>query len=266
MDFVIYYLNVLFLSVGVFVVCGLIVGLFKKAFCAMTGRAGHGLVIATSIIGTPIHELGHALMCLIFGHHINKMVLWQPRDPKGVLGYVSHSYNKKNLWHVLGNLFIGLGPIFSGLLVTLLMMFIGFGDAIGIYLDASADSVASGDGFFEILLNSRYIIPDMFSSDGEIWLKVIAAIVILSVCLHINLSGADVKSSLSSLPIYMLISLIFVTVTWFIGEDCVLAVTSALSVWSLTVAALYMIVFISSLVLLAVAFVFFLIRKLIGRD
>ena len=137
-----HYLIQLLFTVGVVVLTGFTVAVTKRLLLKCCGSGAYCVEVVTGVIGTPIHETGHALMCLIFGHHINKMVLWQPRDPKGVLGYVSHSYNKKNLWHVLGNLFIGLGPIFSGLLVTLLMMFIGFGDAIGIYLDASADSVS----------------------------------------------------------------------------------------------------------------------------
>lgn len=44
------------------VVCGLLVGLFERLFMKLTGKFGRGFFLATSIIGTPVHELGHALM------------------------------------------------------------------------------------------------------------------------------------------------------------------------------------------------------------
>ena len=37
--------------------------------------------------------------------------LFQPDLETGVLGYVNHSYNKRNMYKVLGNYFIGVAPI-----------------------------------------------------------------------------------------------------------------------------------------------------------
>lgn len=65
-------------------------------------------------VGTVIHEMGHALFALLFGHRLEKVRLFDP-DPRGrSLGYVRHSYNRRNLYHIVGNFFIGVGPIILG--------------------------------------------------------------------------------------------------------------------------------------------------------
>lgn len=68
-------------------------------------------------LGTIIHELGHAVMCVLFGHKINKMVLFDPNPNSVSLGSVEHTYNPKNVYHIIGNFFIGIGPIILGILV-----------------------------------------------------------------------------------------------------------------------------------------------------
>ena len=65
-------------------------------------------------LGTPIHELGHALFCVIFRHRITKIEFFKPDPVSGTLGYVEHKWNRHNLWQVLGNFFIGVGPVILG--------------------------------------------------------------------------------------------------------------------------------------------------------
>ena len=43
-------------------------------------------------LGTIIHELGHALFCIIFRHKITEMKLFDPDPETGTLGYVQHTY------------------------------------------------------------------------------------------------------------------------------------------------------------------------------
>ena len=63
--------------------------------------------------GVMVHEVGHAFFCVLFGHRIVSMRLFRPgRD--GTLGYVEHSWNRRNLYQSVGNFFIGTGPIWFG--------------------------------------------------------------------------------------------------------------------------------------------------------
>ena len=133
LEFLLLFLKVSFYPIGIFIICGLIVALCEKLVLYFCGRGGRGFILATSVIGTPVHEMGHALMCLIFGHRITEMRLWSPRSD-GTLGYVEHAYNKKNPYMVLGNLFIGTGPILSGLLFIFLVMCICFPYAFDSYV------------------------------------------------------------------------------------------------------------------------------------
>lgn len=70
--------------------------------------------------GVMIHELSHALFCLIFGHEITDMVLFSPEND-GTLGYVNHRYNPDSIYQRIGNFFIGTGPVWGGILVLHLL-------------------------------------------------------------------------------------------------------------------------------------------------
>jgi len=68
-------------------------------------------------LGTAVHETGHALFCLLFGHRVTGIKLFDfaPRD--GTRGHVSHTFDPANPWQQVGNFFIGIGPILFGTLV-----------------------------------------------------------------------------------------------------------------------------------------------------
>ena len=108
-DFLIYWLQLFGGTLGVFILCGLLVHLIFRLFSRLIGSGSRGWFYVTSIIGTPVHEMGHAVMCKLFFHRITAMRLWNPKPTNGVYGYVEHSYSRRNLWAKLGNLFIGMG-------------------------------------------------------------------------------------------------------------------------------------------------------------
>ena len=77
---------------------------------------GFNGILFTGILGTPLHELSHYVMCLIFKHNIVRVELFRPSSCKvdGVLGFVSHSFNKNSLYQQIGNFFIGIAPLVFG--------------------------------------------------------------------------------------------------------------------------------------------------------
>ena len=66
-----YFLQLVGYTLGAIVMCGLAVWVCQTLFIRLLGGQGSRIVIATSVIGTPVHELGHALMCILFRspHH-----------------------------------------------------------------------------------------------------------------------------------------------------------------------------------------------------
>jgi len=60
-------------TIGLIAAFGLIVGLTNKAFFKLVGyKLGRITCIATGFIGVPIHEIGHALFCVIFRHKLSQ--------------------------------------------------------------------------------------------------------------------------------------------------------------------------------------------------
>lgn len=80
---------------------------------------GWRAIMITGWLGTPIHELSHALACWIFGHRIDELRLFAPDERTGKLGYVKHSYRAGNLWQELGTVVIATAPLVGGSLALL---------------------------------------------------------------------------------------------------------------------------------------------------
>ena len=102
-----------FYFIGAVFLVGIIIYFLVKAFYTMV-RYSKLAIYLSGAIGTPIHELSHALMCILFGHKVTEMRLFQIDTDSGMLGYVSHSYNRRNIWALTGNYFIGIAPIVCG--------------------------------------------------------------------------------------------------------------------------------------------------------
>ena len=67
-------------------------------------------------LGVMVHEISHAVVALIFGHHVDKIQLLQNPFKDGNenrMGYVSHAWSPNNKYQQAGNFFIGIAPIFG---------------------------------------------------------------------------------------------------------------------------------------------------------
>lgn len=85
---------------------------------------GEKTFICLTAPGVIAHELGHAFFCILFGHKITDMKLFTMSEGD-TLGYVSHSYDPDNIYHKIGNFFIGTGPVwFGATLLTLLSLWL----------------------------------------------------------------------------------------------------------------------------------------------
>ena len=255
MDFIIYFAKLILLTIGIFILCGFAVRLCSRAFARLTGARSGSVFDVTSAIGTPSHELGHAVMCLLFAHKITKLKLWSPKHPNGVYGFVEHSYNRKNPWARLGCLFVGLGPIFSGLAVTVLVLWLCYPTQWSNYLAVSSTLTANGTEFGRLLEGVLSLLGSMLRAFSADWMRsLFGALIILPVSLHISLSWQDIKSAAGALPLYLLMLLIFAAATMLTGISG--AVTNFLYVANIRALSLFAVVIAFAAVWVAFALLY----------
>ncbi len=220
MDFLMGFLIQIVSSAGIIYIFGLLISLLRRGFCSLCGRTGPKILLATGIIGTPIHELSHALMCLIFGHRITEIKLYQPNSADGSLGYVSHTYNRRNIYHQIGNFFIGIAPVLLGGGFLLLLMTLLLPESADIFFleikDLSRESLDSSliGKYFGFLLSSvKVIFSAEALSSWQGWLFIFLSIMITT---HMEMSPPDIKSSLLGLVFLAILLLTADAVLYFI--------------------------------------------------
>ena len=165
------------------------------------GRTGTYLV---AWLGTPIHELGHALFCVIFMHKIVEIEFFKPDPLTGTLGYVYHKWNRSNPWQVLGNFFIGIGPVILGCVVLFVTFYFLIPNSYQVwdYIIARVkeiDSSYSVGSYFEILGGSSFAMTKLIFTISNLTSWSFWIFCYLSICVasNIRLSLSDVKGALS---------------------------------------------------------------------
>ena len=256
-------------SVGVIALFGLVIALLRRAFCAVAPKNGPRILLVTGIIGTPIHELSHALMCLIFGHKITEIKLYEPGSQDGTLGHVSHSFNKKNIYHQIGNFFVGTAPILLGGAVTVLLM--------ALLLPSAFDTIISNVGILASMNISTLQISEYFSYIGDAiasifstssisswqgWLFILLAIMISS---HMEMSGADIKNSSLGFIFLSILLLIVDGAIYLISPESLEAVNSAAASLGLILSAFLSISVLFLLTILIIALIFKAITSIIRK-
>ena len=255
-------------SIGIIVIFGFIIALCRRGFCAIVGYNGPKILLATGIVGTPIHELSHALFCLIFGHRVVEMKLYLPNAPNGTLGYVNHSYNPKNLYHQIGNFFIGIAPILGGSGVLLLLMmwltpetFAGVTETLG--------AMPAFEGFDSVVqyLGALWemIILVFHPSNFSLWQWWVFIVLALMVASHMELSGADMKGGAWGLTLLVLLILAMDVILYFVAIDALPEVTYAMATFGLYVTGFLLISAVFSLTLIVIALIFRGIAMIFGR-
>lgn len=158
-------------------------------------------VFLTAWIGTPVHELGHAFFCLLFGHKIKSVKLFTPNSKDGSLGIVEHSFNKKNLYHRIGSFFIGAGPVIFGSLVILALLHFLMPQGKQIIATLQSDSLAlhqadaSIPAYLRMVFEGLWTVgASMFSAENfnkwQFWLFLYLT---MAIATHMELSPADLK-------------------------------------------------------------------------
>lgn len=200
---------IIFLSIAI---VGLLIYCVNKIFFKVIKHRGSYIV--TGIIGTPLHELSHAVMCIIFGHKITNIKLFQMPDEDGVMGYVENNYNPKNIYQLMGNFFIGVAPIICGAsIIYLLIMLLlpNAYDEINQYLNDYV-LIRTKDNSISFFAYEMKVLFELFKivlfeiKTGFLWF--IFVIIALCISQHMQLSPADILGALKGLPFFAIIILL----------------------------------------------------------
>lgn len=158
----------------------------------------------TGWVGTPVHELGHALFCVIFRHKITGMKLYHPNPDDGTIGFVNHSFNTKSLYQQSGNFFIGIGPVISGTLALYAVLYFLVPNYSEVFVHLKAQSevwtnLLKGhfQGVFSAIFSSLYAtLSTLFikenMTDYRFYIFLYLALCISS---HMELSPPDIKGA-----------------------------------------------------------------------
>ncbi len=217
-------------TAGVVGLCGMFISFCNRCFYDCLGDTAFFIVRFSGLVGTPVHELSHALMCLLFGHRVTKMQIYNTKKRSKVLGFVEHTYNRRNLYHQVGNFFIGIAPIVvGGLVVTLFVRVLTPGMYNGMIGEINDVMAASGVGFFGELVKSLFsIFVSFFSLSNFIslrwWLCILLA---FAISIHMEISRSDIKGGLKGLGVIAVLLLVADLVLAYLFPKALSAVTSA---------------------------------------
>lgn len=159
----------------------------------LSRRFGWNSVMLTGWLGTPIHELSHALMCGLFQHKIIDMALFKPDKKAGRLGYVTHTYTRGNLFQEIGTFFIGIAPLIGGTAALLGLLMLFFPDIGREYLFTSTAKLSLWE---QVEYSLKGLFSDLFQPTHLTSIKLWAFLYfVICVGSHMAPSASDYKGA-----------------------------------------------------------------------
>jgi hypothetical protein len=215
-------LKLLFILVVPFVAFAIVIHWFEYITQRrLAERFGWKSVLWTGWLGTPIHELSHALMCRVFQHRIDEIALFEPDRESGRLGYVKHSFRTGNWFQEMGNLFIGIAPLLGGSIVLAVLLWVFYDDAATSAIEtARADH--SGDSFAKMFAIVSSLVGNILTISNlgtvRFWTFIY---LVLCVGSHMAPSGSDYQGASRGVYLFGGIVLVGVFLLAFVGIDSV---------------------------------------------
>jgi hypothetical protein len=176
-------------------------------------------------LGTAVHELGHAVFHLLFGHRIVEIKLFDPDPRTGTLGYVKSLYKRHSPYQRIGIFFAGIGPILFGTLVIYVSyLFLVQPDIV------YAQTVGGGAGFdtsrpqLEAFISgvsrsSLAILGSLFDPANLLnWKFYLFVYIAFAVGSSIQLSGPDIEGAISGFSTLVVFLLLFNLGTIWLGN------------------------------------------------
>lgn len=248
------------------IIIGMLLGILEKRINSNMQRAfGINGIMTFALIGTPIHEIGHAIMCIIFAHKITKIKLIDPKSRTGVLGYVQHSYSPNNIYQRIGNFFIGIGPIISGISVLMIALYFLLPESFHLLQSNLKVQVNYN------VLDTKLITYNVFSAIAVIksifalenisnitfWVFIVLAFCVSS---HIALSTPDIKGALDGFIFLFLVIIVinFIAVHFNINTYEYISMASKYNAYA---ASLLIMALFFSLISYVISLILYLLRR-----
>jgi hypothetical protein len=211
------------LFAGVFIF-GLLIQFFSQfSYKSLEKSFGNKGTYLVAWLGTPVHELGHVLFCLIFRHKIAEVRFFKPDPVTGTLGYVYHKWDPKNPWQILGNFFIGIGPMVLGCAVLFALFCFLIPDSSRVWDSIltktnEIDSYSIGSYFGVWQVSALAMVKLIFTAENlagwRFWVFIYLAICVSA---NIRLSWSDVKHTLRGFVYVILLFFLFNLIILIIG-------------------------------------------------
>jgi tryptophan-rich sensory protein len=256
--------------IGFIVIVGFLLDFLQKQSIAYLYRTFNKKgYLVTAWIGTPIHEFGHVIMCLIFRHRINK-VQWVPtRGDTHYLGFVEHSYNPRNIYQKIGNFFIGIGPFISGILSLVILMYFFVPESYHLFTAYLENQVRpeqmSIDMVMSVLISSGVLFKSLFTAGNIVnpffWLFIFLA---TSISTHIALSKEDIKGAATGISSIFILLLLFNFLGAFLHFDSSKMISSLVSYHAYTMAFASLAILFSGITF-CICFILYIVNRKIKR-
>ena len=259
------FLQQILFTFGVIAIFGLFFSLCRKGFCKLLGSTGVFIInYIFGIVGTPVHELSHAIFCLIFGHRITGIDLYSPDDGDDALGYVTHDYDDDNLYHKIGLFFIGVGPVLGGSAVILILMYYLMPDLYNVMMVDINQITIDNNYIFNYLTVIGNTVPMVFNniyfSSDYYWIFLVLALMIAS---HMELSTADIRGAKTGLTFLLIVLFVIDAVVYMIDPRLLQTITIGTSYFGLFMAKILIIGAVFNVALLVVALFLKVVLKIL---
>lgn len=177
-------------------------------------------------LGTSVHELGHAVFHLIFGHQIVEMKLFSPNTETNTLGYVLSRYRRDSLYQRIGIFFIGIGPILFGTLVIYLAYILLVQPEIAYeshtfsgYYNTFGDQPTIASFATDVSQSSIAILATLFHASNLLnWKFYLFIYLTFAIGSSIHLSPSDIEGALSGFTTLVSFLFLFNLGTLWLGD------------------------------------------------
>ena len=164
-------------------------------FVRLAERFGWKVVLWTGWLGTPIHELSHAVMCKLFNHRIDEIALFEPDLQSGRLGFVRHSFRRGNWFEEVGNFFIGIAPLIGGSIALAILLWIFFPGAATQAVKLTSEGATPGIDF-GIVSSALTVLREIVTLENVFTVRFWVFIyLVLCVGGHMAPSGSDYQGA-----------------------------------------------------------------------